>query len=660
MRMTIGATEATEVRDHASHRRHPLDALTADDLVRSRRVLDAAGVLRDSTRFALVQLHEPTKDEVLAWGDGAVIDRQIFSVLLDTATGDVTEAIVSVDRSEVVSTTAVPIREWPYGQPGLVIGELATLDDVVRSDERWQRAMRQRGIDDLDACRILPLSAGQFEFADEVGHRVMRAITLFQEQPSDIPWSRPVEGVIAYVDLVERRVMAFFDHGGDGVPPRQPGLGEGEWAPVRTSLHPLAITQVDGPSFRVDGSVVEWEGWSLRVGFDQREGLVLHEVGYADGGRVRPIVYRASVSEMVVPYADPHAMRFWISYFDEGEYGLGRVATPLTLGCDCLGEIHYLDAVYADDRGEPVTLAKVVCIHEEDVGVLWKHDDYFSGTRETRRSRRLVVSFWAAIGNYDYGFFWYFYQDGTIELEIKLTGIVFAVATRTAGEHAAQVTPTVAAPFHQHLFNVRLDMTVDGVANTVEEVDAVGIDDTGANPYGNAFTTRRTVIGREADAARLADASHARTWHIVNHGRRNSVGLPVGYKLVPSSNPVLLAQPGSSVAKRAEFATRHLWVTRYDAAERYAAGAYPNQHAGGAGLPAFQRADRDLVEQDVVVWHTFGSTHLPRTEDWPVMPVERVGFMLKPVNFFDRNPALDLPRSSPGSECSVESGPSCH
>jgi primary-amine oxidase len=660
--MTIETTEATEVRDGSASGRHPLDPLTAVELVRSRHVLDAAGLLRESTRFALVQLHEPAKHEVAAWADGAATDRQVFSVLLDTATGEVTEAVVSLFHQRVLSTRTVPTREWPYGQPGLVMGELATLEEIVKGDRRWQDAMRQRGITDLAACRVLPLSAGQFEFPDEVGHRVMRAITLFQEQPTDIPWSRPIEGIIAYVDLIERRVMAFFDHGGDGLPPRQPGLGEGEWGPVRTSLRPLAVTQPDGPSFRVDGQAVEWEGWSFRVGFDAREGLVLHQVGYADGDRVRPIMHRASVSEMVVPYADPHPMRFWISYFDEGEYGLGRLATTLTLGCDCLGEIRYFDAVYADDQGQPVALPKVVCLHEEDAGVLWKYDDLLSGTSETRRGRRLVVSFWAAIGNYDYGFFWYLYQDGTIEFEIKLTGIVFAVASATAGDHATQVTPSLAAPLHQHLFNVRLDMTVDGDANTVEEVDVVGVDDDATNPYGNAFTTRTTVIEREADAARLADAGASRTWRIVNNASRNVLGRPAGYSLVPSSNPILLARTGSSVAKRAAFATRHLWVTRYDPAERYAAGVYPNQHAGGAGLPEFQRADRSLVDEDVVVWHTCGSTHVPRPEDWPVMPVERVGFVLKPVNFFERNPALDLPPSSPGAECSVETGDgsSCH
>ena len=201
-------------------------------------------------------------------------------------------------------------------------------------------------------------------------------------------------------------------------------------------------------------------------------------------------------------------------------------------------------------------------------------------------------------------------------------------------------------------------MTVDGVANTVEEVDVVAVEDEAANPYGNAFMTRTTPLATEADAARVADAACSRSWRIVNNASRNHVDRPASYALIPASSPVLLARPGTSVAKRAVFATRHLWVTRYDPAERYAAGDYPNQHAGGAGLPAYQQADRDLVDQDIVVWHTFGSTHVPRPEDFPVMPVEHAGFILKPVNFFDRNPALDLPRSSPGAECSVD-GSSC-
>lgn len=652
--MTVEASADTAVSAGPPPARHPLDPLSAEELVRSRDAIAAAGLLGDATRFAIVQLQEPTKEQLAAWSPGELLDRHTASVLLDGDTGAVTEVVVSLDAGRVVSTTDVPTRTYPYGQPGLVVDELLVLDEIVKADPRWQAAMRARGVTDLSTCKVLPLSAGQFGFPDEAGHRVMRAITLYQEHPTDIPWLRPIEGVIATVDLIERRIVAFADHGGAPIPPRHPDFGEGAWGPVRDSLRRLEITQPDGPSFTVDGAAVEWEGWSFRVGFDAREGLVLHQVGFRDGEQVRPILHRASISEMVVPYADPHPMRFWISYFDEGEYGLGRLASSLTLGCDCLGYIHYFDAVYADDQGNPVALPRAVCMHEEDVGVLWKHQDFFSATSEVRRARRLVVSFWAAIGNYDYGFFWYLYQDGTIEFDVKLTGIVFSVATPDAGPHATQVTPELAAPYHQHLFNVRLDVDVDGTANTVEEVDVVPVDDDAANPYGNAFTAQVTVIERESDAARLADAARSRTWRIVNRSRTNHVGNPVGYKLIPGNNPVLLARPGSSVAERAAFATRHVWVTRPDPGERYAAGPFPNQHAGGAGLPAYQAADRELVDTDVVVWHTFGCTHIPRSEDWPVMPVEHAGFQLKPFNFFDRNPTLDLPRSAPGAECSVQ------
>jgi primary-amine oxidase len=645
--------------------RHPLDPPTAREIARSRQILDGAGLLGPTTRFGFVHLVEPHKDDVLAWAPGDPLPRHLVSTLLDAATGAVTEVVTSLDRGAVVSSTPVPTNEPPYGQPAIGRADFEAVNEVVRADPRWRRAMAERGIEDVSTCCVLPLAPGNFDLPGEAGRRLLRAFTLLQEQPTDIPWFRPIEGVIAYVDLTERSVVAFHDYGQAPIPPRRPGFGEGEWGPVRTTLRPLSITQPEGPSFTVDGSAVSWEGWSFRVGFDPREGLVLHQLGFEDGGRTRPIIYRASLSEMLVPYADPHPMRFWINYFDEGEYGLGRLASSLTLGCDCLGEIHYFDAAFADDGGNPYVMPRVVCMHEEDFGVLWKHDDMLSGSSDTRRSRRLVISFWTAIGNYDYGFFWYLYQDGTIEFEAKLTGMVFAVATGEsgAGDHATAVDPGLAAPFHQHLFNVRLDMTVDGSANTVEEVDVVGLPMDETNPYGNAFTTAVTTIASERDAARCADAGRSRTWRIVNNSVTNHVGNPVSYKLLVKGNPVLLAHQDSSIARRAGFATNHVWVTKYEPGERYAGGDYPNQHAGGGGLPGYQAADRSLVDTDVVLWHTFGTTHIPRSEDWPVMPVEYCGFMLKPHDFFDRNPALDLPRSSPGSECSVQSNGSdgsCH
>jgi primary-amine oxidase len=270
----------------------------------------------------------------------------------------------------------------------------------------------------------------------------------------------------------------------------------------------------------------------------------------------------------------------------------------------------------------------------------------------------MVLSFFTTIGNYDYGFYWYLYLDGTIEFEAKATGVVFTAAYTGDDRFRAEIAPGLGAPFHQHLFCARLDMAVDGLTNRVEEVDAVRVPIGPDNPRGNAFTLRHTPLTTESQARREADNSVDRSWHITNPESLNHLGRPVGYALLPEGKPTLLADPGSSVAARATFATKHLWVTRSDPAERYPAGDFVNQHPGGAGLPAFTAADRDIDGQPLVVWHTFGLTHAPRPEDWPIMPVDHTGFKLKPFGFFDRNPTLDVP-PNPGGHSACGTG-GCH
>jgi primary-amine oxidase len=409
--------------------------------------------------------------------------------------------------------------------------------------------------------------------------------------------------------------------------------------------------------------VVTWEKWQLRIGFDQVEGLTLHQIGFEDGGRLRPVVYRASIAEMVVPYGDPSPVRFWQNYFDAGEYSLGKEANALELGCDCLGEIRYFDAVIADDDGNPRLLENAICMHEEDDGVLWKHTDMYNGTSSVRRQRRLVVSFFITVGNYDYGFYWYLYLDGTIELDCKATGVVFASAypgqraDGSAYPWASEIAPGVGAPYHQHLFSARLDMMVDGVGNAVDEVEARRVPVGPDNPYGNGFTRAATRLRRESEGARVADGSVGRVWQVSNPTRTNRLGRPVAYALHPEGLPTLLADPMSSIARRAAFTTRHLWVTAQDDAQRYPSGQYVNQNPGTNGIDTWVQADRDIDGTDIVLWHTFGLTHFPRPEDWPIMPVDHTGFVMRPVGFFDRNPALDVPEPM-SRHC--HGGSSCH
>ena len=340
-------------------------------------------------------------------------------------------------------------------------------------------------------------------------------------------------------------------------------------------------------------------------------------------------------------------MRFWQNYFDAGEYLLGAQVNSLEVGCDCLGHIHYFDAVMADADLAPRTVPNAVCLHEEDAGVLWKHTDLFTGSANVRRKRRLVISFFATIGNYDYGFYWSLYQDGTIQLEVKATGVLFTgVYDERSAPWSSQVAPGLAAPFHQHLFCARLDVEVDGPRNAVEELDVQRVPRGDGNPYGNAFGRTITRLTSESESGRTADAGVGRRWRVASTEATNRFGDATAYVLHPEGQPVLLADAESSVARRAGFATKHLWVTRYDPEQRYPAGELVNQHGGGAGIPEWTAADRDLDGQELTVWHTFGTTHLPRPEDWPVMPVDVCGFRMTPQGFFDRNPTLDVP---PGS-----------
>ncbi|KAA9085016.1 primary-amine oxidase [Microbacterium radiodurans] len=640
-----GNPDLIPLRPAAAVPRHPLDPLTAAEIETARAVLVAAGLLGETVRVPMLLPYEPDKSELADWAPGDEMDRRVDVTLLDTATGGVIEAVVSVTRGEVVAQRAHDTTEAPYGQPQYLFEEYERAAEIVKASGEWRAAMTRRGLADrIDLAFCSPLAPGFVGRANEVGRRIIRSLTFLRDSEDDIAWAHPVEGLIVHVDLIENRVIGIEDEGDVPVP-----AGSGKYTPdavgpPRETLKPIEIVQSEGPSFAVDGSHVTWENWSLRVDFNAREGLVLHDVRFDD----RPVLTRASVPEMVVPYGDTSPTRFWISYFDAGEYLLGKNANHLELGCDCLGVIHYMDGHVADDHGNPVRIPNVVCMHEEDYGVLWKHTEPGPVGGHVRRSRRLVVSYFSTIGNYDYGFFWYFYLDGSIQVEAKATGIVFVGAgiPGTTNRHAPEIAPGIFAPVHQHLFSARLDVAIDGEDNRLVEIDAARIPMGDQNPFGNAFSWTETTLHSELEAQREADSSVARVWEVRSASRTNRLGKPTAYHLIPEPTALLMADPASTVAARAAFATKHLWGTAFDRDERWPGGRYPNAHQGGGGLPAYTADDRSIDGEDLVLWHTFGLTHIPRPEDWPIMPVDYAGFWLKPYGFLDVNPAMDVPESS--------------
>jgi primary-amine oxidase len=630
---------------------HPLEPLSAQELSSASALLRAEQDLGPRVRFVFVTLREPSKAQLAAWSDGASLSREAEVMVYDKETHTTFEATVDLTDRAVTEWRAVE-----GVQPPFMDEEMALCEAAVKADPRWQEAMRKRGVEDFELAMVDPWPASHTGPEDHPSRRrISRGLTWMRSEPGEHGYARPVEGLICVVDLDAMEVVEFEDH---GVVPLPPKAGNYDlermfrednvpaFTELRQGVKPIEITQPEGPSFTVDGHHVRWLGWDLRLGFTPREGLVLHQIGYEDKGTLRPVIHRASLTEMYVPYGDPAPTHRFKNVFDQGELGIGWLANPLTLGCDCVGDITYFDGLVNDQDGNPLVVPNAVCMHEEDAGIAWKHTDFRTNEVEVRRLRRLVISFIATVGNYEYGYFWYLYNDGTIEYEIKLSGVLStgAIPVGERPPYGTLVAPGLYGPNHQHFFCVRMDMAVDGPNNTVVEVDSEHVPIGPGNETGNAWRTVRNVLETEGQAQRLIDPLKGRFWRIESD-RTSALGDPTSYKLMPGENVAPMYGPDADYAGRSGFTSAHLWVTKFDADERFGAGEYPNQHPGGTGLPAFAASDEAIVDEDIVVWYVFGAHHVPRPEDWPVMPVAHIGFKLKPAGFFDGNPALDMPPS---------------
>jgi primary-amine oxidase len=631
--------------------KHPLEPLTADEVRQAVAILKDAGKVTPTTRFVSVSLKEPKKESVYGH-TGGPIRRDAAAVLFDNGTNSCYETSVSLDERRVSSWKHVP-----GVQPTMTVDEQVECEQAVINSPLFKAALKkQYGIEDTKLVMVDIWSAGNYGSEEDRTRRLARPLCFVRTDPTENGYARPIEGLRPVVDLNTMQVIRVEEHGRWPLPPQGCDYAASRLSNFRPDIKTLEINQPQGPSFDVDGFQVRWQKWNFVIGFNAREGLTLHNLSYQDGARKRSVLYRASLSEMVVPYGDPGPTQARKNAFDAGEYGLGMCANSLELGCDCLGLIKYFDAHLCNSRGEPLTIKNAVCMHEEDFGILWKHTDRRLNTPEVRRSRRLVVSSIATVENYEYGFFWYLYQDGNIQFEIKLTGILSLGALQPGekSKYGNLIAPQLYAPNHQHFFNMRLDFDIDGAANTVHQVDVVPEEPGERNPFQNAFYVRSTPLKTEKQARANLRLESARTWKIVNENVKNAVGEPVGYRFMPGDNSVPFASTDAWWRRRAGFVNHHVWVTPLAEGENHAGGDYPNQSQGGDGLIRWTEQDRSIENKDVVFWYTFGHTHIPRPEDYPVMPTAYIGFLLKPSGFFDLNPANDVPPSAshkPAGSC---------
>ena len=495
---------------------HPLDPLTAEEIRQAATVLRRDREVSDRWRFASIELREPSKQAVRAYQPGAPIIREARVVCWNRDDGKAYKARISLTEDRVVEW-----RHEPDGQPNMTIDEFNESDRALRREPRVIEALARRGITDLDRVLIETWAYGAHLLPEEYSDRRMGwADVWYRREEGSSPYANPVSGLQIIVDLNRMELLEIEDDGrtempetmGEYVPRLVPGLQ------LRQDVKPLEIVQPEGASFSLEGNLLRWQKWSLRIGFNYREGLVLHTVGYEDGGRTRSVAHRLSLAEMVVPYRDPTQDHYRRTAFDIGEWGLGFMTTSLELGCDCLGQITYLDAVLHDTKGEPQTIRNAVCIHEEDNGVLWKHVDSRFGA-ETRRQRRLVVSFHVTVGNYEYLVYWRLYQDGNIESEVRATGIM--VTTNFPEGHqppyGTLVDECTYAPFHQHFLVARLDLDVDGEDNTVHATESEALPTGPENPHGLAVVQRSTPLRTEREGIQDYDWSTQRAWTVINH-----------------------------------------------------------------------------------------------------------------------------------------------
>ncbi len=626
---------------------HPLDPLTATEIESAIKIVRTAKTLPEGTFFPQVALSEPPKDVVRSWKPGIAVPRRAGLVVYDRGTNVMSEAIVDIGAEKLVSWTP-----RPGAQPNAMLEEFDKFPAVVKADEGWRAAMKKRGLDPdklwVDLWAAGPMSPSE----KKTGHRLLRALAYVVEGNKN-PYAHPVEGVVALLDANTRKIIDLVDSGIVPVSKAPGDFDEASNPPARPGLKPLVISQPQGPSYTINGHEIRWQNWVFRFTLHPREGPVLYQVAYQDGAKLRPVLYRASLSEMLVPYGDPDGNWSFRNAFDEGEYGIGRMAGPIEPLKDAPANASFLDADFADDLGKPYKVEKAVAIYERDGGLLWKHlDTFVANQNQSHRARELVLTFIATISNYDYQLSWVFRQDGTISVEAGLTGIMLAkgVKAQTSpelhaepmGHHAHLVAPGVVAPHHQHFFNFRLDFDVDGPDNRVVEQNVRSAPAGKDNPLSNSILMEETVLKSELKAQRDMNLASARKWKVLSASATNALGDPTGYALIAGENSVPYLLDDSPVRRKGRFIDHHLWVTRYAEGELYAAGPFPNQGEAGQGLPAWTKADRDLDGQDVVVWYTFGVTHIPRPEDWPVMPTHSTGFKIMPVGFFARNPALDV------------------
>jgi len=626
---------------------HPLDPLTPDE------IRAAAEVVRMNPRFATAQfasilLNEPSKADVIAWRPGGALPRQARLIVMTSTS--MFEVV-----ADLTSRRTVSVVERKGVEPPVMLSEFEAAK-VVLTNPEFRAALAKRGMTDPDKLFCSPMTAGYFAIPEHAGKRVIKVGCYDLRRTTTNMWGWPIERLYAIVDLRERKVLNVADAGVVPIADRDMNFTEAAAGVLRPSRKPTVMTQPLGANFTIRGNEITWGNWRFHARVDGRVGTVISVARWQDGNTLRSVLYQGYLSEMFVPYMDADYGWYSRTYFDTGEYGAGTMATALKAGVDCPATAAFLPSSFGDDKGEPITTPNALCIFERGNGdPIWRHSESLNQTYEGRANVELVVRMAATVGNYDYLFDWVFNDAAEIDVRVGATGIdsVKGVPTKrlsdaTAAEdtrYGTLVAPNLVAVNHDHYFNFRLDLDVDGSRNSLNQDVYRPVKLPAGSPRRSLYVVEPKIAASER-AAQFSPGHEPSKYRVMNESQTNGVGNPVSYEVLVANHATLLLDPDDWPTKRAGFLQHDIWVTPYVAAERYGGGEYMFQSTGSDGLAAWTARDRPIRNQDIVLWVNIGMHHLTRAEDLPVMPMIWHSFKLRPHNFFDRNPAIDLRKNS--------------
>ncbi len=621
---------------------HPMDALTPDEIGRVVKIMRDAKLVNDATLYPAITLHELPKAEVLRWKQGDPIPRQ--ALVISRGKRLTSEAVVDIVGGKIVST-----RDVPGVQPMIMDSEWLLGRDNFMADARFKKALERRGYKDTSSVFCTPSSAGYFPSDSYANRRVLKIPCYDNAGRLHNLLARPIEGLMGIVDTDSGEVIDVIDREVIPLPPPPAGYGEKDAAPD-AAMQRVEISAQEGSNIKLTGNIeVAWNKWSFHLRADKRAGVIVSLTKFDD----RLIAYQMNVGEMFVPYMDPNDTWSYRTFLDAGEFGLGYLISSLLPEVDCPPDAILADLTFPDDVGGTYTRPNALCIFERATGdPAWRH--YSSGTKniDGRAETELVVRHIPTLGNYDYIIDYVFTPRGSITLRVGATGFdalksssAKDMESETASADTAfgtLVAPYTIAPNHDHYVSFRLDLDVDGSDNTLLRDSFIAMPIANSKTRKSLWQLKTDSIATEGPVEADHMVAGGETWRVSNPNVKTSLKYHPSYWINSGHQATSILDPADPPQMRAGFSAHTLWATRYKPDELWSAGLFPNLSHGGEGLPDYVKGAEPITNTDIVLWYTMGFRHVPKPEDFPILPTFWHEMTLRPAYFFERDPSSKL------------------